>query len=186
MPRIFLIHGWGGSSQSDWLPWATNELMRLGYKVFTPDMPNTDAPVISEWVDALTNLVGTPRSDDIFIGHSIGCQTILRYLERKDISKVGLVILVAPWFTLSNLDDQEAWSIADPWLKTPIDTNIVKSKAGKLICIFSDNDPWVPYQENKEMFEKQINPQIITLHNHGHITADEGFVALPKLLTLLK
>ena len=80
--RIFLIHGWGGSPRGDWLPWAKDELENRGYEVVTPLMPNTNIPEISAWVTHLSTLVGQIRSSDIFIGHSIGCQTILRYLEK--------------------------------------------------------------------------------------------------------
>lgn len=183
--RIYLIHGWGGSPNNDWLPWAKTELENRGYEVIVPNMPGTDTPVIEAWVNHLTELVGEIKSNDIFIGHSIGCQTILRYLE-KSKGKANKVVLVAPWFTLSNLSDNEAWNIADPWIKTPINFDDIKSKANKFIAVFSDNDPWVPYQENLQLFKEKLNPKIITLHNHGHITADEGFTELPELLLLFE
>jgi predicted alpha/beta hydrolase family esterase len=182
--RIFLIHCWGGSPAGDWLPWAEVELKKKGYEIITPNMPATDTPIIESWVSHLSHLVGELRSDDIFVGHSIGCQTILRYLEKADTA-IDKVILVAPWFTLTNLGNEAAWKIADPWFKTPMDFKQIKTKAKKFITIFSDNDPWVPYVKNKQMFIEKLNPQIITLHNRGHITADEGSLELPELLPLL-
>lgn len=182
--RIFLIHGWSGSPQGDWLPWATKELAAKGYEVIAPQMPDTDVPVIRPWVDYLANIVGSIRESDIFIGHSIGCQTVLRYLE-KTAGKADKIILVAPWFTLTNLENDEMRHIADPWLKTPMDFSQIKTKAQDFITIFSDNDPWVPYIQNKQMFRDKLNPEIITLHNKGHMTSDEGVTQLPDLLTLL-
>lgn len=183
--RIFLIHGWGGSPRNDWLPWAIQELEGRGYEVIAPAMPDTDHPQIQPWVDTLSQLVGTPRETDIFIGHSIGTQTILRYLQTIN-SQVSKVILVAPWFTLTNLEGPESWEIADPWFKAPMDFAQIKPKAREFITIFSDNDPWVPYEENKGLFVERLNPRVITLHNQGHITADEGVTKLPGLLDLLK
>jgi predicted alpha/beta hydrolase family esterase len=183
-PRIFLIHGWGGSPQSDWFPWAIQEFSKLDYEVITPLMPDTNIPVISSWVDHLSALVGDIRQSDIFIGHSIGCQTTLRYLE-KSSGVVAKVILVAPWFTLTNLDSDEKWHIADPWFKTPMDFSKIIPKSNKFITIFSDNDPWVPYLENKAMFEEKLNPEVVVLHNKGHITAEEGSIELPELLDLV-
>ena len=182
--RIILVHGWGGSPEADWFPWAIKELESRGYKVVAPHMPNTDIPVISSWVDYLTSQIGELQSNDIMIGHSIGCQTILRYLERAHGQAVK-AILVAPWFTLTNLENDEARQIAEPWIKTPMDFAKIKPKAKEFITIFSDNDPCVPYQENKQLFIKKLNPQIITLHNMGHITADEGVAQLPELISLL-
>lgn len=183
--RIFLIHGWGGSPQGDWLPWAKTELENRGYEVIAPSMPETETPVIEAWVSHLDKLVGELRPDDIFIGHSIGCQTILRYLGKTQ-GVASIVILVAPWFTLTNLDSEEMWKIADPWFKTSINFDRIKTKANKFIAIFSDSDPWVPYEENRQMFEEKLNPKIITLHNKGHITAEEGSLELPELLPLFE
>ncbi len=182
--RVFLIHGWSGSPAGDWMPWATKELISRGYEAIVPLMPDTDHPVIDAWVDYLSELVGTLRPDDIFIGHSIGCQTILRYLETVDV-QAAKVILVAPSFTLSNLESDEMWTVADPWLKTPMNFTRIIPKAKQFVTIFSDNDPWVPYAENSRLFRDRLSPEIITLHNQGHLTADEGVIALPELLSTL-
>jgi predicted alpha/beta hydrolase family esterase len=161
-----------------------SELTKQGYDVIAPTMPDTDTPVIDTWVDHLSNLVGDFRSDDVFIGHSIGCQTILRFLEQSN-GAAAKVILVAPWFTLTNLENEDAWRIADPWFKTPIDFSKILSKSNKFITIFSDNDSWVPYLENKSLFQDKLSPEIITLHNKGHITGDEGSTELPELLNCI-
>ena len=184
-PRIFLIHGWGGGPQADWFPWATAELGRRGYQGVAPQMPDTDAPVIGEWVPLLAQLVGQLRSTDIFVGHSIGCQTILRYLERGGEGRADKVILVAPWVTLANLESDEMWAVADPWLKTPLDWGKIKPRSSQFLTIFSDNDPWVPYAENSRFFRTQLNPQIITIHNRGHMSAEEGSSKLSELLQFI-
>lgn len=185
MTRVFLIHGWGGSPDNDWLPWAKTTLESRGYQVFAPNMPNTNHPIIKAWVSHLAELVGDLRADDIFIGHSIGCQTILRYLENA-AGKVNKVILIAPWFTLSNLESDEMWHLADPWFKIPMNFDTIKPKAKEFVTIFSDNDPWVPYEENVKLFRERLNPTIITVHAKGHITADEGVTELPELLPLFE
>jgi predicted alpha/beta hydrolase family esterase len=182
--RIYLIHGWSGSPEGDWFPWAINVLTSLNYEVIAPLMPDTDTPIIDAWVGHLSTLVGDIRESDIFIGHSIGCQTILRFLENS--SRVAAkIILVAPWFTLTNLGSDEMWDIADPWLKTPLDFSKIINKAKKFITIFSDNDAWVPYKENESLFRQKLNPEIIVLHNKGHITAEEGSVELKELIDLV-
>lgn len=183
--RVFLIHGWGGGPDKDWFPWAKTELENKGYDVIPPLMPDTDTPVIEAWVSHLQNLVGEVRGSDFFIGHSIGCQTILRYLERVGEGKAYSVILVAPWFTLTNLESDDMWRIADPWIKTPVDFSKIRPKANKFVTIFSDNDAWVPYKENKKLFQEELNPEIVTLHNKGHITAEEGSVSLPEIFLYL-
>ena len=74
------------------------------------------------------------------------------------------VILVAPWLKLTNLENEESWKVAAPWLETPIDFTRVKSKADSFIAIFSDNDPFVPFLENKTMIERLLAPKIVVLN----------------------
>lgn len=182
--RIFIIHGWGGSTEIDWLPWAKVQLEHKGFEVHTPRMPDTEHPKIPAWIEKLQETTGELRKSDILIGHSIGCQTVLRFLETTpQQTKIKKVILVAPWMTLMNLEELDNEDrIADPWIKTPIDFPKIKNKAGSFIVFFSDNDPWVPLTENKAIFQKQLQPKIAVYHNKGHFAQEEGVTELPELL----
>lgn len=187
MKRVFIIHGWGGKPEHGWYSWAREKLAELGYNAKLPEMPDTDHPKINTWVPYLAEQVEEPRDSDIFIGHSIGCQTILRYLETLgEEQKIDKVILVAPWgASLSNLDETEEEEIAKPWLETPINWQKVKTKANLFVSIFSDNDPYVPLEENKSVFEKELGGKIIVEKDQGHFTEDDGIKELPILLKLL-
>ncbi len=104
--RVIIIHGWSGNPNKDWIPWATAEIKNKGYKVTAPLMPDTDNPQIALWVGKLKEIVGEPKKDDTLIGHSVGCQTILRFLEElSERQKIDKVIMVAPWFKLTNLEN---------------------------------------------------------------------------------
>jgi len=183
--RVFIIHGWGADSESNWFPWIKKELESKGFEVHTPAMPNTDFPVIKEWISALKKAVGKPDKETYFIGHSIGCQTIIRYLEKENI-KVGGVLFVAGFInsngralaTLS-VEDKE---VIEPWLTTPIDFDKVKSSANKIVSIFSDDDQFVPLDDNK-IFKDKLNSKIIILKNKGHIL---DFICPPVLAEFLK
>ena len=79
-------------------------------------------PKIEAWVSRLSRIIGVVDENTYFIGHSIGCQTILRCLEKlPDNAKVGGAVFVASWFTLTNVDTDEEKETARPWLETPID-----------------------------------------------------------------
>lgn len=184
MARVFIIHGWGGKPEHGWYTWAKVKCKESGYESNLPEMPDTDNPKIETWVPFLANLVGVPQETDVLIGHSIGCQTILRYLENLgEEQKVDKVILVAPWGAgLSNLADNEEESIARPWLETPINWEKVKLKANSFVSIFSDDDPYVPLEKNKKILEEKLGGEIIVEHNKGHFTEDDGIKELPELL----
>jgi len=184
MKRVFIIHGWEGTPYNHYHKWLKSELEKLGYEVFLPAMPDTDAPVIEAWVGHLKELVGTPDKDTYFVGHSIGCQTILRYLETVS-TPVGKAVFVAGWFDLKNLEDDEAEKIAAPWIKTPIDITKVTKVLPSSTLIISDNDPFGAFEENKKKFA-ELGSKIIVLHNAGHIDKESGYIKLPEALEEFK
>ncbi len=180
MKRVFIIHGWEGDPTRNWIPWLKNKLEKLGYEVIAPMMPNTDAPEISAWVNRLSEVVGVPDKDTYFIGHSIGCQTILRYLETIS-QPIGGAIFVAGWFNLENLEDKESKKIAEPWIKTPIDISKIIKILPKSVLIISDNDPYGAFEENKQRFS-EIMTRGIVLPNAGHITEEKEPTILSQFL----
>ncbi len=185
MKRVFIVHGWSGSPEEGWFPWLKNKLEEKGFEVFVPAMPNPDVPTIDAWVSCLRDAVGVPDEETYFVGHSIGCQTIMRYLASlpQDI-KVGGVIFVAPWFTLMNLSSKEESGIAKPWLETPIDLEKVKSHSSFFITFFSDDDPVVPL-DNQELFKQNLNAEVFVEHEKGHLGGDDHITEFPTLLDKL-
>ena len=189
MKKAIIIHGWGANPESNWFQSVGNSLKDQGFQVEIPEMPNTDTPEINAWVNKLIELAPKPNRETYFIGHSIGCQTILRYLESlKGAVQVGKIVLVAPFFTLQNLEDRESKRITTPWLETPINFEKVKIHLSNMTCIFSDNDPFVSLSE-KEIFKALFNAKVIVEHNKGHFTSGDGFTDFPlvvKEITYIK
>jgi predicted alpha/beta hydrolase family esterase len=178
--RVIIVHRWSGSPSDDWRSWLKKELEERGFGVLVPEMPDTDTPVIDKWVNYLAEVVDTPDSDTYFIGHSIGCQAILRYLETID-TPVGGAVFVAGWFNLKNLEDEEAEKIAKPWIETPINIERIKKVLPKSVLIISENDPYDCLEENKQKFS-EIMTQGIVLPNAGHITESEEPAILSQFL----
>lgn len=180
MKRVFIVHRWSGGPNDDWRPWLKKELEKLDYKVYVPEMPDTENPVIEKWVNHLKEIIVNPDSETYFVGHSIGCQAILRYLEKID-KGVGGVIFVSGWFNLENLEDEGVKQIAKPWTDTFIDLEKVKMVLPKSTLIISNNDPYDFFDYNKKKFS-ELGSKIIVLQNAGHITEDDGFTKLPEAL----
>ncbi|MCX6719425.1 MAG: alpha/beta hydrolase [Candidatus Taylorbacteria bacterium] len=180
MKRIMIVHQWMVGVEGDWRPWLKKELEKRGYEVSMPEMPDIDTPIIEKWVGKLAEVVGMPDKDTYFIGHSIGCQAIIRYLETID-TPVGGAIFVAGWFDLKNLESSEVEEIAMPWIEMPIDIEKVKAVLPKSILIISDNDPYDCFEENKAGFEK-LGSKLMVVPKAGHFTAEEGFSELPVVV----
>lgn len=180
--RVIIVHGWEGDPNKNWIPWLKLELEKAGYEVIAPAMPNTDAPEIGAWVEHLSKTVGAPDKNTYFVGHSVGCQTILRYLETVE-QPVGGAVFVAGWFNLENLEDEESEKIIEPWIKTPIRISKVIKALPKSALLISDNDPFGAFEENTRKF-KEIESRIVVLPRAGHIHKLEESAILSEFLSL--
>src|SRR3989338_9979702 len=105
MKKVYIIHGWEGSPDEPMLKWLAEEVRKIGFDAVAPAMPEPDEPKIETWVPFLQKLVGMPDTDTFFIGHSIGCQAILRFLETlSEDTRIGGAIFIAGWYDVRNLE----------------------------------------------------------------------------------
>lgn len=181
MKNAYIIHRWGASSEDDWYVSLSEELLTRGYNSVVPTMPKTDVPVIEAWVEHMRSVVDEDDLEGaVFVGHSIGCQTILRYFETLPMgAKVGGCFFVAGWLHLENLEDEEVENVAEPWLTTPIDFEKVRAVCDRFVAVFSTNDPYVPLSD-AELFKKYCNAEVIIQENAGHFTAEDGYTNPPE------
>jgi predicted alpha/beta hydrolase family esterase len=169
MKRAYLIHGWGGNGSGGWFDWLKQELPKRGFSVESFNMPNTDFPKIEEWVGYLEKKIPLEDIDEetYFVGHSVGCQTIIRFLEKLHKNKrVGGCVFVAGWFDLINLEPEEI-EIAHPWINSEIHFERVLEHCSNFLAIFSTNDPYVHLDE-AEKFRKELGAKIIIKKNMEH------------------
>lgn len=175
--RAVLIHGWEGYPEEGWRPWLKNQLEKKGFKVSVPAMPDTKHPKMNAWVKHLTKIVGVPDKNCYLIGHSLGCITILRYLENlEENQEIGGCVFVAG-FT-SNLGYEEL----DSFFTKPINWKKIKPHCRKFVAIHSDNDPYVSLHYGQEFFEKKLNAEVIIEHKMKHFSGDDEINKLPSAL----
>lgn len=182
--KVFLIHGWGGSSEGGWFDWLKQELSKKGFEVKSFDMPNTNFPKIEDWVGFLEENIDSDEIDErtFFIGHSIGCQTIMRFLEKlHKHKKIGGCVFVAGWFDLIDLEPEEL-EIAHPWIHNEIHFERVVDHCNNFLGIFSDNDPYV-HEDEIEKFKNNLGAKIIVKHHEGHFNDVE---MIPEILDFVK
>ncbi len=184
--RVFIVHGWDGFPEEGWFPWLKKEIEAQGAAVFVPQMPHAERPTFGDWVPALSAAVGTPDERAFFVGHSIGCQTILRYLESLPMGqKVGGVVLVAPFLSVLTGLSEDDMTVAKPWLETPIDFSDVRRHAPKSVCLFSDDDQFVPL-ENETVFKEKLGCRTEIFKSMGHFSGSQGVTELPAALDALR
>src|SRR3989344_3897330 len=186
MKKLYIIHRWEGSPEESLHKWLKVEAEKLGFEVLVPAMPETDEPRVETWVPFLNDLIGTPDESTFFIGHSIGCQAILRYFETlPEGTKIGGAIFIAGWYEVQNLETEDEVRIVKPWLETPRnDDKIKKITDGKTIVILSDNDQWVSL-ENKALWEERAGAKVVVESGKGHFIEEDGVMSLPSALQAL-
>ena len=187
MKKVFLVHCWDGTSNDGWYPWIEQELKKYNAEVIIFDMPNTANPTIEEWVSTLNEKVDKLDEETYFMGHSIGCQTIIRYLETKEITKIGGILFVAPWLDLlpEAVEDEDSYNTAYPWIHTPINFAKVKEFSENINCIFSNDDYFVDLNQEQE-FKQKLNAKTIIVNEKGHISQDDDVFELDEILELSK
>lgn len=182
MKKVYIVHGWGGSPDEPLHKWLAAELRKKGFIVEVPAMPEPDEPKMETWIPFLSQLVGTPDSNTFFVGHSIGCQAIIRYLETlPEGVKIGGAVFIAGWYNVRNLETEEEWRIVEPWVSAPRDDEKIRKAVNQAVAIFSDNDPFVQ-PENQESWREKVGAKIIVEHNKGHFTENDGVDTLPSAL----
>jgi hypothetical protein len=131
---------------------------------------------MDKWVLHLAELVGKPTENDYFIGHSLGCITILRYLEQiEESQKVGGAILIA------GFTDDLGYKELSSFFQKPINFSKIKSRSKEFIAIHSDNDPYVALSYG-DILKEKLDAKLIIGHNMKHFSGDDNITELPVAL----
>jgi len=185
MKRAVIVHCWDGYPEYCWYPYVKRELEAKGFQVQVPAFPETGEPKLDKWLPVLKEVVGHSDEDVYLIGHSVGCVTILRYLESlSEDEKVGGVVLVAGFTDdLSYIE-----SIEDElknFFETPILWNILQGRSKKYVAIHSDDDPYVSLKYG-DIFKEKLDAELIIKHGMRHFSGplddEASCIELPDVM----
>lgn len=179
--KVYIVRKRAEKSESEpWIEWLKQEL-KEEFEVVDFDMPDTESPEVEEWVDRLKESVGEIDENTYFIGHSVGCQAIMRFLEKlHKHRKIGGCVFVAGFFDLIKNSPEEL-RIAHPWTDEKINLDRVLDHCDKFLTIFSRDDPNVPIEES-EKFKDRLAAEISIKENEGHFESTEKIPEIPKFL----
>ena len=168
--KIYLVPRWAGNIHSDWYDWL-ELLIREKYQIEIKrlEMPDWNEPDIEKSLNYLIKNVPEINENTFFIGHSVGCQAILRFIDNKAKQNknltVGGFLFVAGWFSVD-----KPWISLKPWiniedLNTDLISEIIKFKK----VVISDNDPFTSdYLENKQLWENKFTTNVTIIPNGQH------------------
>jgi predicted alpha/beta hydrolase family esterase len=178
MKRAIIVHGFKGKPDTNWKPWLKAELEANGFIVDVPGMPNTDAPQLEEWVATLRQIIGEFTSDDIYlIGHSLGCITILNYLQTLQETEVVTACIFVAGFTRPF---KEYRGGHDSFFANEVNYPEVKKHSKNFIAIQSEDDTNVGIEELR-LFKDKLGAQLIKLNGFGHFGSADGVFEVPEI-----
>ncbi|VVB98543.1 Serine hydrolase [uncultured archaeon] len=179
--KALIVHGWGADSLSNWFPWLKNELEKLGIETLCPDLPNANFPKKDEWTASLRAQSSFLEKENvILVGHSLGCPAILGLLEAfKKGEKARAAILVSGFE--HDIGIQEIRNFTEKGF----DFKKIRAACGEFRVINSDNDPFVPLEEGKQL-AKSLGTALILEKGAGHINMGDGYLEYNRVLELIK
>lgn len=174
------MHGWGGTHPLHWQNWLKKKAIESKkYRVLFPLMPKPSFPILSEWLETLQKKIPSADESLILVGHSLGCPTILRHLEKSpEGQKAGLVVLVAGFARPLGIPE------IDDFVEEPFDWKKIKQNAKRFVVVFSDNDPFIPVKESL-FLANSLGVKPVIEKNAGHITAPD-FGEYPRIWNLIE
>ncbi len=179
--KIILIHGFAATIQSNWFPWIEKKVNHeLGISVQAISLPNSIKPNLHEWIESLNEEVSDPDETTLFIAHSLGCITLLKYIERLPTNVIiGGIILI------SAFDERiPLIPLINPFVEKKPDYAVITSKVKNIKVVSSTNDVIVPSKYTKKV-AKELQTTLIEIPKAGHFTTQDGYTSFPELYSLV-
>jgi len=180
MDNYFIIHGSFGSPFSNWFPYLRKQIESKGLGVYTPDFPigvgyqnyNNWSKLLKVYLDA--NLI---NENTVIFAHSIAPVFICKFLIENKI-KVKRLVFVCGFNNYLGIDDDYDAVNKSMYLNNLED---IKNYCDDIVCYYSENDPYVKYDAEKEFADTITNNQVI-IKDGGHLNSESGYEEFSELL----
>ena len=181
--NYLLLHGSFGSPFVNWIPYLRGELEQRELTVYTPDMPTgVGYQNYDNWSRVLDSYVssGVLNENTIIFAHSIAPIFICKYLVEHKI-KVKRLILVCGFNNYLGINEEYDAVNESMYFDNLSD---VKNCCDDIICLYSDNDPYVTYEKEKE-FADIIADKELMISGGGHLNSESGYSEFKELLEFI-
>ncbi len=181
--NYLIVHGSFGSSFSNWIPYLREEIESRGWGVYTPDFPigvgkqnyENWSKLLKVYVEA--NIV---NEDTTIFAHSIAPIFLCKFLVENKIH-VKKLVFVCGFNNYLGIDKDYDAVNESMYFNNLAD---IKKYCDDIICLYSDNDPYVKYKAEKE-FADTITDKQVMISNGGHLNSESGYTKFPQLLQYL-
>lgn len=183
MENYFIIHGSFSSPYSNWIGWLHDFIEEEGKQVYVPDFPiGVGYQNYKNWSKLLETYLdlGLINENTTIIGHSIAPVFICKFLTEHKV-KVKKLILVCGFNNYFGINEEYDAVNGSMYFDNLQD---VKQYAEDIICFYSDNDPYVAYEAEKE-FADTIATEQVFIPKAGHINSESGYDTLEDMVSYL-
>lgn len=178
--NYFIIHGSFSSPFSNWFGWLYGKIESGGGICYCPDFPTgVGFQNYKNWEKLLKyyHSLGLINENTTIIGHSIAPAFISKFLVKNKI-KVKKLIFVCGFNNHLGINEDYDAVNKSMYLKNLSD---VKNFADEIVCFYSNNDPYVPYDIEKE-FANTVATKQVLLKGASHINAESGYTEFKEIL----
>ena len=185
MKNIYIIHGFMGSNIENWFPWFKQQVDSKNSLCIIPQFPiELDKHNYNEWkklLDVYYKDFNMINNDSIIIGHSTGSICALKYVLENKI-KIDKLILVSGFNNYFAPDKNDIHNKINPtYYVEEEQIKEIKKYVNDIICIYGDNDPYIPHDVLHALAEKIAAKEVI-IKNGGHLNADSGYTKFEEIL----
>ena len=172
--HIYIVHGFAAAPCNHWFQSLKTSLQQKNVEVHIPAMPESSTPDLQKWLKHLQSEV-TAQKRAFFVGHSLGCITLLQFLSHVYTGAISGLCLVAPFDEkLPNRPVMDSFTVADP------DYESLKRRCAASYVFASTNDLAVPLRMS-ESVSKKLGASFVVVENAGHFLASEGYTSFRLL-----
>ncbi len=178
--KIYLVHGYTASKSSNWFPSFKKDLQNENVEVIVFDMPNSSAPDFNEWIEHLEKSIISYDDNSIFVGHSLGCTTLLSYLDKNRIAKS-----IKGIYLISGFIEESPIPELLEFVKHKLDYSFLINLTKKRLAISAKDDDIVPFFYTEKMAVK-LMADFLLLEEGKHFIDRDNFIEFPILVDEIK
>ena len=180
MNNYFIIHGSFESPFGNWFPFLRKEIEKKGLEVYTPDFPTgVGYQNYENWEKLLKVYLDSEliNENTTIFAHSIAPIFACKFLINNKV-KVKRLVFVCGFNNYLGINEEY-----DNVNKSMYTDNLVEIKnyCDDIVCYYSDNDPYVKYEVEKE-FADTITDKQVVIENGGHLNSESGYTEFSELL----
>ena len=183
MENYFIIHGSFGSPFENWFGWLHDFIEDDDKQCYVPQFPiGAGYQNYENWSKLLKYYLdlGLINQNTTIIAHSIAPVFVSKFLTENKI-KIKKLISICGFNNYLGINEEYDNVNESMYIDNLTE---IKEYCNDIICYYSDNDPYVKYEVEKD-FADTISDKQFVIKNGGHLNSESGYTEFTELLKYL-